>query len=198
MNKRKLIIDTCVMILVGVLISLCCIKSNRYFATQQKEEKNGKKNALSVSDSNDRDAYVRIWYTNPDIEGFLSEAATEFEKDGITLSYELKARDSIIEEINNADITREDVPDLYIIPSEELGKAYLAGLTKEVSFSDITGESEDEYNLSSGIYEDVLSAIPLYFEEPVFIYNKDYVKDVPKTFDDIFMNIKKEILKLVK
>ena len=171
------------MLLIGCVISLSGIKSNRYF----KEHENDKSEKTIISEvAFDEEKEMCIWYTNPDLEEYFNylKRASKEEK-GIDVAFVYKDKDTLVDDVNQANISREDVPDLYIMPSENIGKAYLAGITKELDFEEITKEKAEDNNLYAGRFSDVLCGIPYYFEEPVLLYNKDYVEKVPETFDDI-------------
>ena len=122
-----------------------------------------------------------FWYSDECYTDFLTNAAVEFHAENpntrvipvLVSSYEY------LKTINDASITGENFPDLYILSNESLEKAYLAGLACKVK--DYTGILNDQHYPTAAInavtYHKDKIAYPLSFETTALMYNKTYLQE---------------------
>ena len=72
---------------------------------------------------------ITVWYTDEALEGYLNEAAIAYqEQTGIAVSLKLTSGLEYLESIQEATLHSEEGPDAYIVNSDSLEKARLAGL----------------------------------------------------------------------
>ncbi|MGN0383596.1 MAG: extracellular solute-binding protein [Eubacterium sp.] len=126
---------------------------------------------------------IAIWYSNSALENYVNQVAEDYMKDAnIKVNPVFVSSSELLERINNANKGKELPPDIYIIESSSLGRAYLAGLTSENTV-DMNQYSDEALNAVT--YKQKMCAYPLCYEMSVFVYNADYVNSPPETFDDI-------------
>lgn len=129
-----------------------------------------------------------IWYTDPDIQGYMEDAAAE-----IAARYEVEVRAELvsevdyIEKISERSVAEEmEGPDVYVASSALLEKAVLAGLTVPVTDEDLVG-TYSEKAVHTVTYDGNAVAWPFYIETCVMLYNRYYVEpeEVPSDIEDI-------------
>lgn len=125
-----------------------------------------------------------LWYTDEALTSYLSSAAVTYnETHDVRIVPVLESGLEYLENINQASLGEENIPDLYILSHDSLEKAYLAGLAHEVE----PGERislEDIYmgiGLQAVTYKDKFIAYPFYFETSSLLYNKTYLEEMAKS-----------------
>lgn len=127
---------------------------------------------------------LTIWYTDAGIEPYLQESVHDFSAGTQVDIVEVSILD-YLENINKLNLAGEDMPDLYVLDSSMLEKAYLAGLTQENIWEVYNKDNYSQTALSAATYHNKLIAYPFYFNTGFMVYNKQYAPQAPKTFDDI-------------
>jgi maltose-binding protein MalE len=141
--------------------------------------------AVSMKDTTVPEELV-LWYTNEGLSTYIEEAANEYKTEhNITIVPKLVSEIDYIENMNQAVLSDETAPDLFISENCDLEKLYLAGLTTPNQDADYTADKFYETALNAFTYKDKLLAYPLYFETSYLIYNANYVTTPPSTMDDI-------------
>ncbi len=128
---------------------------------------------------------INLWYTNDELTEYLADCAMHFrETNGVGVNLKLVSSVDYIEAIYQG--TKEgNVADVYILNTESLEKAYLAGIVAENVDTDIcNGDNYPEVALNASTYNGKLIGYPFYYDTTFFLYNKDYV-EAPETFSDI-------------
>lgn len=75
---------------------------------------------------------LTLWYTDEKLNSYLVQTAADYKKQtGVDVTLQLVTAVDYIEHINTASISDLGGPDLFVVPSELLEKARLAGLTVE-------------------------------------------------------------------
>lgn len=130
-------------------------------------------------------AQLLVWESKEE-RAYTDEIAKQFtEKYGVPVK---------IEEVSPADqVTKltQDGPsglaaDVVVFPHDNLGRAVEAGLLLENDvFADETTANNTEASVQAVTYKDVLYGYPRSAETYALFYNKDLVKEEPKTFDDV-------------
>ncbi len=123
---------------------------------------------------------VYLWYTDDALTNYLKGAATTYnEKYGTRIVPELKDGVGFFEQINSASIEK-DAPDLFITTNDQLSKAYLAGLSCPIEYSDESAFKDAYLSVAYNAvtYEDMYLAYPLYFEVATLLYNEDYLEQM--------------------
>ncbi len=131
-----------------------------------------------------------IWYTDPDIQTYMEEAAAETAaKYGIEVHAELVSEVDYIENISRESVKEQmSGPDVYVASSALLEKAALAGLVKSVSDAGMA-ENYSEKAVQAVTYDEKIVARPFYIETCFMLYNNSYVTEeqVPDTIEDILV-----------
>lgn len=125
-----------------------------------------------------------LWYTDDALTSYLSSAAVTYnETHDVRIVPVLETGLEYLENINQASLGEENIPDLYILSHDSLEKAYLAGLAYEVE----PGENvtlEDRYmetGIHAATYKDKVIGYPFYFETSSLLYNKTYLEEMAKS-----------------
>lgn len=126
---------------------------------------------------------MNLWYTDEAMDTYMPAAAGSFgqEHHALVTPRQVSAID-YLENINQQNIEGTDVVDVYILNSESLEKAYLAGLTTTMEQSTAV---YPEVAAAACRYQGVMAALPVYFETSYFLYNKDIVAEAPASFQAI-------------
>ncbi|MBQ9764649.1 MAG: extracellular solute-binding protein [Lachnospiraceae bacterium] len=133
---------------------------------------------------------INLWYTDEVLTQYLTNCAIHFrEENGVGVNLNLISSVDYVENIYQG--TKEgNVADVYIINTESLEKAYLAGIAAENTQPEYTSVNYPQIALNASTYHGKLVGYPLYYDTTFFMYNKDYV-EAPLTFEDIieFANV---------
>lgn len=127
------------------------------------------------------DESVILWYTDEAIGDYMARAALQYyEETGVRVTPVLVSGLQYLEQINEAQITGEGAPDLYVISNDALEKAYLSGLAAEIADSEgiVSNATYPDAALHAVTYQDKVLGYPLYFETSVFLYNDTYLRDM--------------------
>lgn len=126
---------------------------------------------------------INLWYTDASMDTYMAAAAGAFGREhGITVTPRQMSAIDYLENINEQNIQETDIADVYILNSESLEKAYMAGLTVPLE------KDMSEYPqiaASACSYGGEKLALPVYFETEYFLYNKDIVEEAPESFREI-------------
>ncbi|MBE5948908.1 MAG: extracellular solute-binding protein [Lachnospiraceae bacterium] len=127
---------------------------------------------------------INIWYTNDELTPYIKTCALMFSAEhDIDVSVELVSSIDYLESINKETLNG-NVADVYILNTEMLEKAYLAGLAEENTDSLYNNYSYPDIALTASTYKGKLLGYPLYYDTSFFLYNKDYVS-APASFQEI-------------
>lgn len=161
--------------IVSVILIICLLVLLLY---------GGQKQAGSNSSGGlfNRKETLVLWYTDEGISNYIESTAYEYYKNtGIKVVTQLVSGLEYLEKISEASLGK-DGPDMFIVNSDSLEKAYLAGLTSPIR--DINGVINNEHYSQSALnavtYKDKLLGYPFYYETSVFLYNHTYVADYAK------------------
>ena len=118
-----------------------------------------------------------LWYTDEALTDYLNSVAVSYSdyQDDVRVVPVYTSGLEYLETINQASLTGEEVPDLYIVSNDSLEKAYLAGLASEVKTPEGAAAMKDifpETAIHAVTYHDKQIAYPFYFETSCFLYNK--------------------------
>lgn len=126
---------------------------------------------------------ITLWYTDDSFTDYLSDAAVTFEDaEGIKVNLKLMGGLEYLDKIQEASLSGDVFPDLYLLSTDSLEKATLAGLAAPVedknriintSFYPISAVSAVTYN-------DRKMAYPVYFDTAMLIVNESLVKEIAK------------------
>lgn len=140
----------------------------------------------SSSEINNATREINLWYNNQLLEAYISEAAKVYgEENDVIVTPKLVSSIDYLESINQENYNKTNIVDVYIMNSESLEKAYLAGLALENDADVYTEANYPKVALSASMYHEKLLGYPLYFDTAFFLYNKSFVEEAPKTFAEI-------------
>lgn len=127
-----------------------------------------------------------LWYTDEALTDYLNSVAVSYSEyqDDVRVVPVYTSGLEYLETINQASLTGEEVPDMYIVSNDSLEKAYLSGLASEVKIPEGAAAMKDvfpETAIHAVTYHDKQIAYPFYFETSCFLYNKTYLEDWAKT-----------------
>lgn len=139
-----------------------------------------------------------LWYTDEALTSYLSSAAVTYnENHDVRIVPVLQSAPEYLENINQASLSEESMPDIYLISHDTLEKAYLAGLAEEVNPGEGFSMEElyRETGLKAAAYKDKIIGYPFYFETSALLYNESYLEEmagegavedmIPATLEDL-------------
>ena len=123
-----------------------------------------------------------LWYTDEALTDYLGSVALSYSEyqDEVRIVPVYSSGLEYLETINQASLTTDQVPDLYIVSNDSLEKAYLAGLASELRVPEgekALQEVFPEAAIDAVTYHDKQIAYPFYFETSSLLYNKTYLDD---------------------
>ncbi|HPF29846.1 MAG TPA: extracellular solute-binding protein [Lachnospiraceae bacterium] len=124
---------------------------------------------------------IYIWYTDESLTDYISSAALDFyDEKGIRVVPVLHSGLEYMEAINQASISGNEVPDLYIAGTDTIKKAAMAGLA--VPVQDVNGMlTQINYPvtaLDAVTYHEQKFAYPFYYETAFLLYNETYLEEI--------------------
>lgn len=135
------------------------------------------------------DVVLNFWYTDTNMTEFFTDAVSRYQESnpGVTVNLRMVASNGYLENINTQSIKQTNAVDVYMLHNEDLEQAYLAGLAcaYDPEGTVYTAENFGHSAIRAVTYKNKQIAYPLYFNSAFLIYNKAYVTEVPKTFEDI-------------
>lgn len=173
--KKALAIFMMAVLMLGVL-SACGPKrdTSDNKDTGKKEETAAKPDKLVVWEDKDK-------------SGWLKQVAADFEKEnGVKIEFKevemaTKMRDQL-----RLDGPAGTGPDIVTLPHDQIGQVATEGLIAELDVDKAVIERFSESSIDAETYDGKLYGLPKSSETPVFIYNKDLMKEAPKTMDDVY------------
>lgn len=158
------------------ILAIVCVLAGVFSVGLQEWTVPGEKN----EDFLHRKESLYFWYTDDALTDYVNSAAVTFgEKYGVRVIPVLKSGMEYLEEVNYASLhDDEQMPDVYLLSNDSLGKAYLAGLAAKVADMGVcTTEHFPESALSAVTYGGKLVGYPYYYETSAYLYNKTYLED---------------------
>ena len=145
------------------------------------------KNAVETSTTSvNQPTEIVLWYTNEELSDYIENAVRVYEEtNNITITTKLVSGIDYIENINQAVLSEDMAPDLFIAENNNLEKIYLAGLASESLDETLSESNYYKTALDAFTYKDKLLAYPLYFETSYLLYNQEFVQTPPSTIDEI-------------
>lgn len=122
---------------------------------------------------------IYCWYSDEALSGYINAAAVSFgEQNKVRVIPVLTSDSEYLEAINQETLHSEQTPDIYLLSSDSLEKAYLAGLASKVP--DTMGICNTDYfspaALAAVTYDDKIIGYPVYFDTSALVYNEDYLR----------------------
>ncbi len=123
---------------------------------------------------------IYCWYSDESMSNYINMAAVSFgEQEGVRVIPMLTDDSAYLEAINQASLSPESVPDVYLISNDYLEKAYLAGLASEIRDTEglCTLDNFPKAALDATSYRGMQVAYPLFYNTSVLIYNDTYIQE---------------------
>lgn len=177
--KNK-IISAIIMCAVGFLLIAIATKADK----AENRENTTKAEGEILATKED---VVTIWYSYSGYEEYIKSAIESYKKEkNSDFSYELKfiSNPGFFDYINKKTLENEG-PDLFVLGSEYLEKAYLLGLLDENSYEVFNDSVYGKAAIASSVYNDKVYGYPLGFDVAMLASNKKYVTEDINTFEDI-------------
>ncbi len=174
--KKALSIFMMAILLLGVL-SACGPK---------RDDNAGKKDTGKKEETAAKPDKLVVW-EDKDKSGWLKKVAADFEKkNGIKIEFKevemaTKMRDQL-----RLDGPAGTGPDIVTLPHDQVGQVATEGLIAELKVDKNVTDRFSQSSIDAETYDGKLYGLPKASETPVFIYNKDLMKQPPKTMDDVY------------
>lgn len=122
---------------------------------------------------------IYCWYSDEALSGYINAAAVSFgEQNKVRVIPVLTSDSEYLEAINQETLHSDQIPDIYLLSSDSLEKAYLAGLATRVP--DTEGICNTDHfsraALAAVAYDDKIIGYPVYFDTSALVYNEDYLR----------------------
>ncbi len=130
-----------------------------------------------------RSGSVTIWYTDERLTGFISKAAVEFgDAEDVTVIPVLMPSENFLEECYTSSLEGQSYPDVIILGSENLEKAYLSGVACEIVDPDMQCGplNFSDAAINAVTYQGKKLGYPLSFDTSVMVYNRTYLEQWAK------------------
>ena len=128
----------------------------------------------------DETGTVYFWYTNDLMTNYYNNVASVYNQTnrGANVVPKLVSASEYLEQIYKASIEGENYPDMYVITSDAMEKAYLAGLTMPVERETFVSGHFSDVAIDAASYNDTLLGYPLYFDTSCLVYNKTMLEEI--------------------
>lgn len=122
---------------------------------------------------------IYCWYSDEALSGYINAAAVSFgEQNKVRVIPVLTSDSEYLEAVNQETLHSAQIPDIYLLSSDSLEKAYLAGLATKVP--DTEGICDTDHfsraALAAVTYDDKIIGYPVYFDTSALVYNEDYLR----------------------
>lgn len=122
---------------------------------------------------------IYCWYSDESLSGYINAAAVSFgEQNKVRVIPVLTSDSEYLEVINQETLHSDQIPDIYLLSSDSLEKAYLVGLASKVPDTEKICDTDhfSQAALAAVTYNDKIIGYPVYFDTSALVYNEDYLK----------------------
>ena len=122
---------------------------------------------------------IYCWYSDESLSGYINAAAVSFgEQNKVRVIPVLTSDSEYLEAVNQETLHSDQIPDIYLLSSDSLEKAYLAGLASKVPDTEKICDTDhfSQAALAAVTYNDKIIGYPVYFDTSALVYNEDYLK----------------------
>ena len=169
---------------ISAFLVLVMLFSVLYMGNQKKEQEK-----LEVFDNSKT---LHVWYTDEALTDYISSMAVKYnEEHGVRVIPTLQSGLELLQKINEASLTSENYPDLYIASNDNMEKAYLAGLAMEISDEEgvVSLQNFPESAMHAVTYQQKIRGYPFYYETSALLYNMTYLEELAKKEIQEEMNV---------
>ena len=122
---------------------------------------------------------IYCWYSDEALSGYINAAAVSFgEQNKVRVIPVLTSDSEYLEAVNQETLHSDQIPDIYLLSSDSLEKAYLAGLATKVPDTEGICDTDhfSQAALAAVTYDDKIIGYPVYFDTSALVYNEDYLR----------------------
>lgn len=129
-----------------------------------------------------------LWYTNEELSEYIEKAVSGYEAaNHVSIKTKLVSGVDYIENMNQAVLSEDQAPDLFIAENSNIEKIYLAGLSTDITDKVLNEDNYYKTALNAFTFKDKILAYPMYFETSYLLYNQEYVQQPPESIEDILL-----------
>ena len=135
---------------------------------------------------------LHIWYTDEALTDYLGSMAVRYsEEHGVRVIPTLQSGLELLQKINEASLTSDAYPDLYIASNDNMEKAYLAGLAMEIYDENevVSLKNFPESAMHAVTYQQKILGYPFYYETSALLYNLTYMESLAQRAIQDEMNV---------
>ena len=131
---------------------------------------------------------VNFWYTNDVLTNYYNNVASVYNKThrGANVVPKLVSASEYIEQIYKVSRGEEVYPDIYVVTSDAMEKAYLSGLTRPVENEKAVQKNFPKVAVEAASYNGILQGYPFYFDTSTLVYNKTLLEEI--AYDQFELN----------
>ena len=126
---------------------------------------------------------LHIWYTDEALTDYISSMAVRYNEEyGVRVIPTLQSGLELLQSINEASLTSNYYPDLYIASNDNMEKAYLSGLAMEIRDDEgvVSLSNFPESAMHAVTYQQKILGYPFYYETSALLYNMTYLEELAK------------------
>ena len=126
---------------------------------------------------------LHIWYTDEALTDYISSMAVRYNEEyGVRVIPTLQSGLELLQSINEASLTSDYYPDLYIASNDNMEKAYLSGLAMEIRDEEgvVSLQNFPESAMHAVTYQQKILGYPFYYETSALLYNMTYLEELAK------------------
>ena len=126
---------------------------------------------------------LHIWYTDEALTDYISSMAVRYNEEyGVRVIPTLQSGLESLQSINEASLTSNYYPDLYIASNDNMEKAYLSGLAMEIRDDEgvVSLSNFPESAMHAVTYQQKILGYPFYYETSALLYNMTYLEELAK------------------
>lgn len=193
MKSKKILAIITILLLMITSITGCSSNSDTEETSVNVIQVGGSSEAATEESSSvevtEGEILINLWYTDANMTEYLTYAVDKYcsENPGVVVDLRITASTGYLENINTQSIKQTNAVDVYMLHNADLEQAYLAGLAMpyDPAGTEFTTSNYGDCAISAVTYNGKQIAYPMYFDSAFLVYNKDYVTDVPQTFEEI-------------
>jgi arabinogalactan oligomer / maltooligosaccharide transport system substrate-binding protein len=151
-----------------------------------KEEETDNKDTGKKEEETSKPEKLVVW-EDKDKSGWLEKVAADFEKEhGVKIEFKEVEMATKMRDQMRLDGPAGTGPDVLTLPHDQVGQVATEGLIAELKVGDDVAKRFSESTIAAETFDGKLFGLPKSSETPVFVYNKDLMKEVPKTMDELY------------
>ena len=135
---------------------------------------------------------IYFWYNNERMTDYYNNVASIYNRNNpdVDVVPRLVDASEFLEQIYQASVKGEEIPDMYVITNDLMEKAYLSGLTLPVADVQKAGQEFPLVAVEAASYNEKLLGYPLHFDTSTLVYNKTMLEQI--AYDQFVINAEAE------